>query len=108
MFAALFEHLGELRPTFRRRMLAAEFALAMTPAAVRDHGGNARIGAAGIDADRAAEARADHADAIRVDGRMLGQKIERIAGVLDLFEADDPTELPFALAAAAHVETECD
>ncbi len=89
-------------------MLAAEFALAMAPAAVGDDCGDARIDAAGIDADRAAETRADHADAIRIDGRMLGQKIERVAGVLDLFEADDSAELAFALAAAAHVEAERD
>src|SRR5580698_4536220 len=108
MVAALFEHLGKLRPTLRRRMLAAEFALAMAPAAVRDHGGDARIGAAGIDADRAAKARADHTDAIGVDGGMLGQEIERIAGVLHLFEADDAPELAFALAAAAHVEAQGD
>src|SRR6202034_2225941 len=91
-----------------RRMLAAEFALAMAPAAVRDHGGDARIGAAGIDADRAAETRADHADAVGIDSGMLGQEIERIAGVLDLFEADDSSELAFALTAAAHVEAERD
>src|SRR5580698_116866 len=70
MVAALFEHLGKLRPTLRRRMLAAEFALAMAPAAVRDHGGDARIGAAGIDADRAAKARADYPYAIRIAGVM--------------------------------------
>ena len=106
--AALFEHFGELRPGFRRRMLAAEFAFAVAPAAIRDHGGDARVGAAGIDADRAAKARADHADTVRIDGRMLGQEIERVAGVLDLFEADDSAEVAFALAAAAHVEAQRD
>ena len=59
-------------------MLAAEFALAVAPAAVRHHRGDARIGAAGIDADRAAEARADDADAVRIDRRMLGQKLQRL------------------------------
>src|ERR1700751_2789454 len=39
---------------------------------------------------------------------MLGQKIERVAGVLHLLEADDPAELAFALAAAAHVEAQGD
>ena len=37
-----------------------------------------------------------------------GQKIERVAEILDLFETDDPAELASALAAAAHVEAERD
>src|SRR5579884_2626692 len=89
VFAAFLEHLGELGPRLRGRMLAAKFALAMSPAAVGNDGGDARVGAAGIDADRTAEARADYADAVRIDRRMLGQKFQRIAGILDLFEADD-------------------
>jgi hypothetical protein len=32
---------------------------------------------------------------------MPGEKIERVAEILDLFETDDPAELAFALAAAA-------
>ena len=35
---------------------------------------------------------------------MAGEEEERIAEVLDLFEADDAAELAFAFAAAAHVE----
>ena len=87
-------------------MLAAEFALAVAPAAVGDHRGEARIDAAGIDRDRAAEARADGADAVGIDGGMLAEKVERIAQILDLLEADDAAELAFALAAAAHVEAQ--
>src|SRR5208282_2439836 len=67
-----------------------------------------RVGAAGIDADGAAEARADHRDAIGIDGGMLAEEIERTAGILDLFEADDAAELALALAAAAHVEAQRD
>src|SRR4029077_8465780 len=97
-----------LRPGFRRRMLAAEFAFAVAPAAVRDHGGDARVGPAAMAPAGAAEDGADHADAVRVDGGMMAEKIERVAGVLDLLEADDPAELALALAAAAHVETQGD
>ena len=89
-------------------MLAAEFALAVAPAAVGDHRGDARVGAAGIDRDRAAETRADDADAVGIDGRMMAEKIERVAEILDLLEADDAAELALALAAAAHVEAQRD
>src|SRR5580704_17279021 len=85
-------------------MLAAEFALAVAPAAVGDDGGDARIGAARIDADCAPKARTDDCDAVGIDGGMLGERFERVAGVFDLFEADDAAELALALAAAAHVE----
>ena len=87
-------------------MLALELALAVAPTAVGDDGGDARVGAAGIDADRAAEARTDHADAVGVDVAVLGEKIKRVAGVLDLLEADDAAEFTLALAAAAHVEAQ--
>src|SRR5579863_9230648 len=89
-------------------MLAAKFALAVAPAAVGDHRRNARIGAAGIDRDRAAEARADNADAAGIDGGMTAEEIKRVAQVLDLFEADDAPKLAFALAAAAHIEAQRD
>ena len=87
-------------------MLAAEFAFAVAPAAVGDDRGEARIGAAGIDRDRAAEARPDGADAVGIDRGMRGEKVERIAQILDLFETDDAAELALALAAAAHVEAQ--
>ena len=89
-------------------MLAAEFALAVTPAAVGDDRGDARVGAAGIDRGRAAEARADDADAAGIDGGMAGEERQRIAQVLDLFEADDAAEFALAVAAAAHVEAQRD
>ena len=89
-------------------MLAAELPFAVTPAAIRDDCGKARIGAAGVNCDRATEARTDRADAVRIDRGMGGKKVERIAEVLDLFETDDATELAFALAAAAHIETQRD
>ncbi len=87
-------------------MLAAEFAFAVAPAAVGDHSGKARIGAAGIDGDRAAETRADGADAIGIDRGMLGEKRQCIAQIFDLLEADDAAELALALAAAAHIEAQ--
>src|SRR5580704_6438464 len=89
-------------------MLAAEFALAVAPAAVGDDGGDARIGAARIDADCAAKARTDDCDAVRIDRRMFGKGFERVAGVFDLFEADNAAELAFTLAAAAHVKAHSD
>src|SRR5580704_14664519 len=89
-------------------MLAAEFAFAVTPAAVRDDACHARIDAAGINADRTAKTRSDDADAIRIDRRMLGQEVQRIAGVFDLLETDHAAELAFAFAAAAHVKSQRD
>ncbi len=89
-------------------MLAAEFALAVAPAAVGDDRGEAFVDAAGINRDRAAEARADDADALRIDVGMAGEKRHRARGVLDLFETDDAPELALALAAAAHVEAQRD
>ena len=89
-------------------MLAAEFALAVAPAAIGNDRGDARIGAAGIDRDRAAEARPDDADPVGIDGRMLRQDIERVAEIFHLFEADDAAELAFALTAAAHIEAHGD
>ena len=108
VLAAFFEHSGEARPRLRARVLAAELALAIAPAAIGDDRGDARIDTAGIDRDRAAEARADHADARGIDRGMLGEKRQRIARVLDLLEADYAAELAFALAAAAHVEAQHD
>src|SRR5262249_16330420 len=78
------------------------------PAAVGNARGDALIDAAGIDRNRAAEARSDQADAGGIDRGMLGEKGERVARVLDLLEADHAAELAFALAAAAHVETQHD
>ena len=89
-------------------MLAAKFTFAMAPTAVRDHRGEARIGAAGINRHGAAKARTDGADALRIDGGMRGKKGQCIAKILDLFETDHAAEFTFALAAPAHVETQCD
>jgi hypothetical protein len=108
VLATLLEHTGEARPFLRALVLAAELALAVAPAAVGDDGGDALVDAAGIDRDRAAEARPDHADARAVDRGMAREKAERAAGVLDLFQADDAAGLAFALAAAAHVEAQHD
>ena len=61
---ALRQHVGELLPGCLARMLAAEFPLAVAPAARRDRRGHALVDAADIDRDGGAEARADHADAV--------------------------------------------
>ena len=89
-------------------MLTAKFAFAVPPTAVGDHRGDARIRSGRIHGDRAAEARADHPDAIGIDRRVAGEEIERVAEIIDLFETDDPAELALAPAAAAHVEAERD
>ncbi len=108
MLAALFEHIGEARPFLGTLVLAAELALAVAPAAVGDDRRDALVDAAGIDGNRAAEARSDHADARGIDRGMPGEEGERAAGVLDLVEADHATEFALALAAAAHVEAQHD
>src|SRR5215475_12828331 len=108
MGAALLQHPGEARPLVLALVLSAEFALAVAPAAVRDHCGDAFVDTAGIDRDRAAEARSHQRNAIRIDRRMLRQEGERVSGVLDLLETDHAPELALAVAAAAHAETQRD
>ena len=49
MAFAFIEHFGKTLPRFRRRMLAAKFALAVAPAAARNHRGNALVGAWWLD-----------------------------------------------------------
>ena len=87
-------------------MLAAEFALAVAPAAGGNHSGNALVDAADIDRDRRAEARADHADTVVLDVGILGKEGQRVARGLHLFQADQMATLAFAVAAAGHVETQ--
>src|SRR5207237_7122587 len=88
VFAAFFQHFGEARPRLRALVLAAELALAVAPAAVGDDRGDALVDTTGVDCDRPAEARADEADALRIDRGMLGEKGECIARVLDLLETN--------------------
>src|SRR5262245_44050833 len=106
MHAPLLQHLRKAPPFLRALMLAPEFALAITPAAVRDDSRNALIDAAGIDRDRAAKARADDRDALGIDRGMAREEGQRVARVLDLLEADHPAELALAVAAAPHAETQ--
>ena len=87
-------------------MLAAELALAVAPAAVGDDRGDALVDTTGVDCDRPAEARADEADALRIDRGMLRQERQCAARILDLFETDDAAEFALAVAAAAHVEAQ--
>ena len=107
MTAAFFQHPGEFQPSFLGRMLAAEFALAMAPAAGGNHAGNPLVDAAGIDRHRCTEGRPQHADTIRINlaaGLKIGQRRLRY---LDLFLADHPAKIALALAATRHVETKC-
>ena len=84
------------------RMLAAELALAVAPAARRDHRGDALVDAADIDRDRGAEARPDHARCGRARrAGCLARKVSASLVACDLLEADQVAALALALAAAA-------
>ena len=102
------QHVGEFFPGRLARMLAAELAFAVAPATRRDRRGDALVDAADIDRDGGAEARADHADAVALDVRILGQEGERVARRLHLLEADEIAARAFALAAARHVDPQRD
>ncbi len=104
--AAFLQHRGEFQPAFFGRVLAAEFAFAMAPAAGGDHAGEPVIDPAGIDRDRRAEAGSQYADALGIDLGPGLQIIHRGAGVLHLFLTDDAAEIAFRLAAAPHIEPE--
>ena len=78
-------------------MLAAKFTFAMAPPAVRDYCGEARIGATGINRHRAAKARTDGADALRIDGGMRGEDVYR-----NEVEFTPGPELTVAAALAAY------
>ena len=87
-------------------MLAAEFALAVAPAAGRDHTGEALVDPGGVDRDRRTEAVADHADARGIDLLARGNEGQRILGIGDLVEAAHLPALALALAAAAQIDAE--
>src|SRR5262249_58286420 len=89
-----------------RLVLLRDLLLAVPPAAVGDARGDPPVGARRVHRDRGAEARADHADAIRIDLGPHREEAERALRVLDLLETDDAAARPFALAAAAHVAPE--
>src|ERR1700722_9323270 len=91
--AAFFEHCREARPGFGRAMLAAEFTLAVPPAARRDDGSDARINAGCVDGNRRAKTATDQGDSLRIDLRMRGQKGERVAGIGNLLKTDHPAAL---------------
>src|SRR5262249_24289227 len=102
----LLEHGAEPLPGLGRLVLLAELLLAGAPAPLRDAPGGPPVGARRGPRDRGAPARADHADAIRIDLGAHREEAERALRVLDLLETDDAAARPFALAAAAHVEAE--
>ena len=105
---AFRQHVGELLPGLGARMLAAELALAVAPAARRDRGGHALVHADCIDRDRRAEARPDHADAVALDVGVLGEEAQRIARGLHLLQANEVAARALAFAAARHVEAQRD
>src|SRR5438270_8814538 len=106
VLAAFFQHLGEARPRLWALVLPAKLALAVAPAAVGDDRGDALVDATGVDCDRPAEARADEADALRIDRGMLRQERQRAVRILDLFKTDDAAEFALDVGAAAHVEAQ--
>ena len=106
--APFIQHGGEFRPGLRRRMLAAEFRLAVAPAGGRYDGGDAGVDAAAIDRDRGPEARPEQRDALAVDVRVLRQRRQRCTRCLHLLGAEQQAPLALALAAAGHVEAHGD
>ena len=89
-------------------MLLAEFFLAVAPAADGDAGRDARVDARRVHRHGGAEAETHHGDPVGLDFRSAGEKRHRAFGVLDLLQADDLAAHAFAVAAAAHVETQRD
>src|SRR4029078_2199179 len=61
-----------------------------------------------IDSDGGAKAGPDHADAVALDVRILGEEGQRVARRLHLLEADQIAARAFALAAARHVDAKRD
>src|SRR5262249_18382980 len=108
MRAAPPPHPCKTRPLFPTFLLTPEPALPLPPPPLRDRRGAAPAPPAGIDGHRAAEARAHERDAFGVDRWMLRQPCERVAGILDLLEADHPAELALAVTTAAHAEAQRD
>src|SRR4029079_19516145 len=90
------------------RMLARNLRLAVPRAARGDRRGDTLIDAADVDGDGGAEARADHADAVALDVRILGEEGQRVARRLHLLEADQIAARAFALAAARPVDAKRD
>ena len=101
-----FEHRGEARPAFGRRMLAAKLAFAVAPSSGGNDGGNAGVHSGGVNRYGGAETAANQGDLLRIDLGMRGEKRERVARVGNLVQADDAAALALAFAAAAHVETQ--
>src|SRR5262249_39797554 len=108
LLAPALAHPVNPRPSSGALGRAANLPPAAAPAAVGDHGREAPVDAGGINGDGTTEARADDCHARALDGRMISEKAQGIAGVFDLLEADDATELALALPAAAHVECKRD
>jgi hypothetical protein len=89
-------------------MLAAEFALAVTPPRRGHDGGDTRVHPGGVDRDGGTETAAQHGDAIGINIRVPGEEAHGVSRVADLFETDEAPRFALAVAAAAHVEAQRD
>src|SRR3954463_1494323 len=101
---ALLQQTGELRPRFRRRVLPAKLALAIAPAAGRNHAGKTIVDTSGINGNSRAEAVPDDADPLGIDLFTGGQKGQRVFGVGHLVEAAHLPALALAFTAAAEIK----
>src|SRR5690348_6078390 len=100
--------MGEFRPCFRCRVLAAKFALAVAPTAAGNDRGNPAIGTARKDRDRSTETAADQSNFAWIDFRPSGQIGDGISRIGYLIETDDAPVLTLALAATAKIDTQGD
>src|SRR4029077_10297008 len=100
------QHIGETRPRLRRRMLAAEFALAVSPTAAGNHGGDALVRSTGEYGNRRAETATHQADALGAYFRTGGQIADGVTRIGHLIETDNPAMLAFALAASSEIDAQ--
>src|SRR4029077_1594495 len=98
------QHIGETRPRLRRRMLAAEFALAVSPTAAGNHGGDALVRSTGEYGNRSAEAATHQSDTSGIHFRARSQVADCVARIGDLIEANNSSVLALAFAASPKVD----
>src|SRR5436305_13051523 len=101
---ALLQQAGELRPRFRRRVLPAKLALAIPPAAGRNHAGKTVVDSSGINRNSRTEAVPDDADLLGIYLVTASEEGQRVFGVGHLVEAAHLAALAFAFAATAEIK----
>ena len=101
------EDLEEPLPFPLAWVLALQLAGAVAPSADGDDRGNALVDAAGVQRDGPAEALTTDRDRVRIDVRLHREPRERRLRVDNLVMAQDVPANAAALAAAAHVESQC-